>query len=253
MIKKNEDNSIKQDKKRAVITSSGDLMEFEEHISASGSAKISGGKINKSLRISGSGTINGDLECNGLTSNGMIKGSGNLTVHGDISSSGSLNIAGFLVGDGEADFSGSTEIGNVINIQGSLIVSGNFKAGHFVRGDQGINFSGSSEINGNLASEKKISIDGTTSIGGNIIAENIFFGISREKIKKQHYKIQGSILAKKNVDIIKTRVEGDIKGKDVAIGQGSEILGNIYYVNSIQIDKKAKLANEPTQIDLGVL
>ena len=141
----------------------------------------------------------------------------------------------------------------MINIQGSLIASGSFKAGHFVRGDQGISFSGSSEINGNLSSEKKISIDGSTSIEGNVVAENVLFGLAREKIKKQHYKIQGSIFAKKNVDIIKTHVEGDIKGKDVTIGQGSEILGNIYYVEGIEIDKKTKLANEPTQINLDEL
>ncbi len=253
MIKKNEDNSGIKDKKRAVISSSGDLIELQEHVSASGSTNISGGKIDKSIRISGSGIINGDLECNGLTSNGIIKGSGNLTVHGDVSSSGSFNIAGFLTGEEDVDFSGSTEIGNLINIQGSLVVSGSFKAGHFVRGDKGISLSGSSEINGNLSSEKKITIDGTTYIEGNVVAEDVLFGVSREKIKKQHYRIQGSILAKNNVDIIRSHIEGDIKGKEVAIGQGSEILGNIYYVDNIEIDKKAKLANEPTQIDLGEL
>jgi len=253
MNKKNEDNSNKQNEKRAVISSSGDLKEFEEHVSASGSTKISGGKVNKSLRISGSGIINGDLECNGLTSSGVIKGSGNITVHGDISSSGSFNIAGFLTGEEDADFSGSAEIGNVINIQGSLIASGSFKAGHFVRGEQGIKLSGSSEINGNLSSEKNITIDGSTYIEGNVVAEDVLFGVSREKIKKQHYKIHGSILAKNNVDIIKTHVEGDIKGKVVTIGQGSEILGTVYYVDNIEIDKKAKLTNESIQIKLDEL
>ena len=253
MIKKNEDNSNKQNEKRAVISISGDLKEFEEHVSASGSTKISGGKVNKSLRISGSGIINGDLECNGLTSSGVIKGSGNITVHGDISSSGSFNIAGFLTGEEDADFSGSAEIGNVINIQGSLIASGSFKAGHFVRGEQGIKLSGSSEINGNLSSEKNITIDGSTYIEGNVVAQDVLFGVSREKIKKQHYKIHGSILAKNNVDIIKTHVEGDIKGKVVTIGQGSEILGTVYYVDNIEIDKKAKLTNESIQIKLDEL
>ncbi|MFW9882717.1 MAG: hypothetical protein ACFFG0_57370, partial [Candidatus Thorarchaeota archaeon] len=103
MEKKNND-SIQKEEKRAMFTSSGDLMEYEEHISITGSAKISGGKLKKSIRISGSGGINGDLECNGLTSSGTLKGSGNLIAHGDISSSGSLNIAGFLRGDGSADF-----------------------------------------------------------------------------------------------------------------------------------------------------
>ncbi len=252
-MKNNENESIKREEKRVIISSTGDLQEYDEHISAMGSAKISGGKTNKSIRISGSGTINGDLVCNGLTTSGSLKGSGNLTVHGDISSSGSFNIAGSLTGDESADFSGSAQIGNLINIQGSLIASGSFKAGHFVRGEQEIKFSGSSEINGNLSSEKSISIDGSTYIEGNVVAEDVLFGVQREKIRKQHYKIHGSILTKNNVDVIKTHVEGDIKGRNVTIGQGSEILGTVYYVDNIEIDKKAKLANEPTQINLEEL
>ncbi|GAG91749.1 unnamed protein product, partial [marine sediment metagenome] len=53
-MEKKDGESIKKDEKRAVISSSGSLKEFEEHVSVSGSAKISGGKINKSIRVSGS-------------------------------------------------------------------------------------------------------------------------------------------------------------------------------------------------------
>ena len=252
MEKKNNKSNEKIEK-RVIISSSGDLQEFEEHISAMGSAKISGGKTNKSIRISGSGKINGDLECNGLTSTGTVTGSGNFTSHGEISSSGSFNIAGFLYGDESADFSGSTQIGNLVNIQGSLIASGSFKVGHFVRGEQGIQLSGSSDINGNLSSEKSIRIDGSTYIEGNVVGEEVLFGVSENIRKRQHYKIHGSILAKNKVDVIRTHVKGDIKGKDVTIGKGSEILGTIYYVDKIEVDKKVKLANEPTQIKLDEL
>ncbi|MHA2035206.1 MAG: hypothetical protein ACW972_09180 [Promethearchaeota archaeon] len=235
--------------KRAIISSTGSLKEFEEHVSASGSANISGGKLEKSIRVSGSGKINGDLECNGLTSSGSLKGSGNLNVHGDISSAGTFNIAGFVYGDEGADFSGSTRIGNLINIQGTLIVSGSFKAGHFVRGEQGVKLSGSSTINGNLSSEKKIDIDGTTHIEGNVVGEDVFFGPSENIKRKQHYRIHGSILAKNNVNIMKTHVESDIKARDVTIGKGSEVLGTVFYINNIDIDKKVKMANEPIQIN----
>jgi cytoskeletal protein CcmA (bactofilin family) len=247
-MKKNDDESLEKIEKRVIVSSTGDLQEYDEHISAMGSAKITGGKTNKSLRISGAGTINGDLVCNGLTSSGSLKGSGNLTVHGDISSSGSFNIAGSLSGDESADFSGSTQIGNLVKIQGSLIAAGSFKAGHFVRGEQEVNLSGSSEINGNLSSEKNVNINGSTHIEGNIVGENVLLGSSQDKIKKQHYRIHGSILAKDNVNIVRTHVDGDIKGKDITLGRGTEILGTVYYVENIEIDKKAKLANEPTQI-----
>ncbi|MFX1343766.1 MAG: hypothetical protein ACFFAI_01575 [Promethearchaeota archaeon] len=247
-MEKNKNETVKEEEKRAIVSSSGDLMEYEEHISVTGSAKISGGKVKKSIRISGSGGINGDLECEGLTSSGTLKGSGNLTVHGEISSSGSLNIAGFVRGEGSADFSGSTQIGNLVRIQGALVASGSFKVGHFVTVDEGIEISGASSINGNISAQKSIKIDGSTKIEGNAIAENVLLGASEGVRKKQHYRIHGSILAKNIVDINKTHVEGDIKGKDIKIGRGSEILGIVYYVDKIEVDKKAKLANEPIQI-----
>ncbi|MFX0081896.1 MAG: hypothetical protein ACFE94_09100 [Candidatus Hodarchaeota archaeon] len=252
MEKKNND-SVKKEEKRAVISSSGDLMEYDEHISITGSAKISGGKVKKSIRISGSGGINGDLECDGLTSSGTLKGSGNLIAHGDISSSGSLNIAGSVRGEGSADFSGSTQIGNLVRIQGALVASGSFKVGHFVTVDEGIEISGSSSINGNISAQKSIKIDGSTKIEGNAVAENVLLGASEETRKKQHYRIHGSILAKNIVDVNRTHVDGDIKGKDVRIGRGAEILGTVYYVDKIEVDKKAKLAKEPTQIELHEL
>lgn len=252
-MEKKSNKSNDKIEKRVIVTSSGDIQEFDEHISTMGSAKISGGKTNKSLRVSGSAKINGDLECNGLTSSGTLTGSGNFTSHGDISSSGSFSIAGFLDGDESADFSGSTQIGNLVSIHGTLIASGSFEAGHFVRGEQGIQLSGSSEIIGNLSSEKIIRIDGSTHIEGNVVGEDVLFGVSENIKKRQNYKIRGSIFAKDKVDIIRTHVEGDIKGKDVKIGKGSEILGTVYYVDNIEVDKKAKLVSEPTQIKLEEL
>jgi cytoskeletal protein CcmA (bactofilin family) len=252
MEKKNNESQQEIDK-RVIVTSSGDIQEFDEHISTMGSAKISGGKTSKSLRVSGSGKINGDLECNGLTSSGTLTGSGNFTSHGEISSSGSFNIAGFLYADQNADFSGSTQIGNLVNIQGELIASGSFEAGHFVRGEQGIQLSGSSEINGNLSSAKVVRIDGSTYIEGNVVGEEVLFGTSETIKKKQHYRVHGSILAKNKVNIIRTHVDGDIKAKEVKIGKGSEILGNIYYVDKIEMDKKVKCNKEPIQIQLDEL
>jgi len=252
-LEKKNVKSNEKIEKRVIVSSTGDMQEFDEHISSMGSAKISGGKTHKSLRVSGSGKINGDLECNGLTSSGSIIGSGNLTSHGDVSSSGSFNVAGFLYSDKNVDFAGSTQIGNLVNVQGSLIASGSFEVGHFLRGEQGIELSGSSEINGNLSSQKYVKIDGYTFIEGNVIAEDVLFGVSENVKKKEHYKVHGSILAKNKVDVTKTHVKGDIKGRDIKIGKGSEILGNVYYIDKIELEKKIKLANEPTQIKLNEL
>ncbi|MFW9877808.1 MAG: hypothetical protein ACFFG0_32400 [Candidatus Thorarchaeota archaeon] len=247
-MEKEEKVSKEPTEKRAIVSSSGDLIEFDEHVSASGSAKISGGKLDKSIRISGSGKINGTLECNGLTSSGSLKGSGDLTSHGDVSGSGSFNIAGELYVDGSADFSGSTQIGNLVKVQGTLIASGSFKAGHFVGADEGIQLTGSSDINGNLSSGHNITINGSTDIEGNVVGEDVLFGLSEHIKKKQHFRVRGSIRAKNDVKINRTHVEGDVKGRNITLGRGTEILGNVYYVDNVEIDKKAKLADEPTQI-----
>ena len=50
------------------------------------------------------------------------------------------------------------------------------------------------------------------------------------------------------VDILKTFVDGDIKGRDVKIGPGTEVRGEVFFINSIVVSPRAILAKEPIQI-----
>lgn len=250
--------SAEGNEKRATISSSGDLKEFEDHIKLSGSAKISGGTLKKSIKTSGSAKIEGNLECDGFISSGSLRGFGDIIAHGEIISSGSFRILGSLNGDNNASFSGSTKIGSYVQIKGHLKCSGSFRTKDDVEVEQVITFSGSTKIEGNLTSQNVISIDGSTNIDGNIVAEDVLLGTAHPKanlfsLYKPKYKVHGNIFAKNLIDIIRTTVDKDIKGRIVRVGKGSEIIGTVYYVNNIEIHKKAKLANKPIQIKLANL
>jgi len=58
----------------------------------------------------------------------------------------------------------------------------------------------------------------------------------------------GKITATNTIDITGTFVDGDVKGRNVRIGQGTEISGAVYYIDSIERHQKATLTNEPVQI-----
>lgn len=217
----------------------------------SGSGKLSEGKINDKLSVSGSARIEGNFECDGFRSSGSLRGSGDLVVHGDVRSSGSFRIIGSLFGDGNAKSSGSMSVGGQLSVKGTIVSSGSLKAGNKVEALEGIRFSGSSRIQGDLLSQKDINVNGSTTIDGNIKGDNIFIGkdqMLHKKVFKQPYKVQGNIYAENQLDIIGAYVVGDVRGRNVKIGRKTEILGAVYYIDSIEVHKQATLANDPIQI-----
>jgi cytoskeletal protein CcmA (bactofilin family) len=114
---------------------------------------------------------------------------------------------------------------------------------------EGIRFSGSARVQDGLFSQNSIEIEGSFVTNGKITGRDIFIGAHQKKATtKQSYKVYGNIFGINTVDITGTYVEGDVKARNVKLGKGTEISGTVYYVNSIVIDKKAKLANEPVQI-----
>ncbi|MFW9971420.1 MAG: hypothetical protein ACFFDF_14595 [Candidatus Odinarchaeota archaeon] len=217
----------------------------------SGSGTLSEGIINDELYVSGSARIKGNFECNGFHSSGSMRGVGNLTVHGDIKSSGSFRLAGNLYGDGELKSSGSTSVDGTVLIKGKIHSSGSFRAGNKVEAIDGIRISGSARIEGDLLTLETVEITGSSIINGNITGTDIILGRERtlgRSIYKHPNKIYGSILARNNIELIRVSVEGDVKGRDVIIGKGTEVLGNVYYVDTIEVHEKANLTHEPIQI-----
>ncbi|MHA2283145.1 MAG: hypothetical protein ACXAC5_20070 [Promethearchaeota archaeon] len=226
----------------------------------SGSGRLSAGKIDEELYTSGSARIQGNFECNGFQSSGSFRGSGNLTVHGDIRSSGSFRLAGSIHGDGDARSSGSSRVGGEISIRGAFGSSGSLRVGDKITALQGIKFSGSSNVKGSLFSERSIEISGSTTIYGDVNCSNVYIGVGRvlggRSAFKHPVKVYGNISARKSVNLVRTLVEGDVKGRIVIIGRNTEILGQVYYVDDIKISEKVKLNHDPIQIsaeELGIL
>jgi cytoskeletal protein CcmA (bactofilin family) len=142
-------------------------------------------------------------------------------------------------------------VGGPIKLKGSLLCSGSLRAGNKVEALKGINVSGSARIQGDVLTLERLLITGSTTINGNVTGTNISIGRERA-IKRSAYKhnnkIYGNILARNTINIIGTLVDGDVKGKDVVIGRGTEVLGTVYFVNTISRHDKSILANKPVQI-----
>ena len=215
----------------------------------SGSSTISAGKVNDNVISSGSTRIKGDLECQGFHSSGSLKGSGNLTVNGDFRCAGTFNLNGSVKVNGDARSSGTTTVDGEIEVLGYYSKSGTLKAENQIKALKGVKISGSTRIKGNLISEKDVEIYGNTTIEGNIKADNVYIGNPIDNLRPwQPYKIYGNIVADNAVIIKKTFVGGDIEGYSVKIENGSFVEGTIYYINSIEVNPRVKLANKPVQI-----
>ena len=220
----------------------------------SGSGRLSEGKINDKVSVSGSAKIEGNFECEGFRASGSVRGSGNLTVHGDVRSSGTIRISGALYADGNLRSSGTASFGGEVLIKGVLSSSGSLKVGNKVEALEGVRSSGSARIRGDLLSDKNIDLNGSTSVDGDVKAVNVFMGARKEfgiRLGKHPYRVNGNIYAENELEIDKAYVAGDVRGRDVKIGKGAEILGNVYYIDNIDVNSRAKLANDPIKIEVN--
>lgn len=217
----------------------------------SGSGTLSEGRINDELNASGSVKLKGNFECEGFHSSGSLRGEGNLIVHGDIESSGSFRLIGSLYGDNNYRSSGSTSIEGEIIIKGEVENSGSLRVGNNLKAIQGIRISGSTHVKGGLMSKSLIKITGSCTIHGDINGFDISLGrkgLSKRSIYKHPNKVFGSIYGRDNINLINCLVEKDVKGRKVYIGPKTEVLGTVYYVDTIQVDDNAVLKNKPVQI-----
>ena len=58
----------------------------------------------------------------------------------------------------------------------------------------------------------------------------------------------GNIFAADDLELINTFVKGDVRGRNVKIGRKTEIMGKIYYIDTIDVDLKATISHNPIQI-----
>ena len=198
----------------------------------SGAGTLPKSNIKDKVVSSGSVRMEGDLECLGFRSSGSARGDGDL----------------MLRGDENARSSGSASIEKGIEIRGKLTNSGSLRVGSGVEALLGVTFSGSSRVDGDLTSEETVEITGSTTVKGNIKAKEVFIGEQTRSSGKLPYKVFGNIFAANDLKLNKTFVKGDVRGRNVKIGKKSEIMGNIYYIDTIEIDPKASIVPEPIQI-----
>ncbi|MGV3488932.1 MAG: hypothetical protein ACO1OC_10145 [Tuberibacillus sp.] len=227
-------------------------------ISGSGSA---GGGIYKNVEISGSGRVNGDIECERYKISGSAKIDGNVKTD-SFKVSGSSHHYGNVEAN-HLDVSGSTNIDGHVAAK-EMSVSGSCKIGKHLSGEK-IEASGSIRVNESCAVEL-FKVKGSFEIGGMLNAETVDIKLYRDSRVKE---IGGGVIDIKrgpkgfslgklfgafnhflSVDVI----EGDdvflentrakvVRGKNVHIGDGCEI-GLVEYTNEFKQSGQTKIGEQ---------
>ena len=245
-----------QQEREVSFSSAGRIREKETKIKSQGSARISGGKTKKFVKSSGSVKIEGDLECHGFKSLGSASSNGSIISHGLIKSSGSFSIAGTIRSSENVKFFGSASIGENTELDGELKAFGSFKSGGGLKTGSNLKIFGATTIGSDVISQGNVKIKGGANVSGNISANNVILGKNRwwnifgvRHGRDRPYKVSGTILGNDIVDLRGTIVNEDVKGRRVRIRRYSKIEGQVYYVDSIRVHRKAKLKKEPIQIE----
>ena len=250
-------DSVKKDleihKEASRIYTSGVKVMTNGSVSVAGSTRITGGEVPKDIRIAGSGKIESDVICNQFKTAGSLKSSGNITARGDVRASGSFKCEGFLQTEKDAKFSGSARIDKETIVQGRLTAAGSFKCNENVQAVVGAKFAGSSNIGGSLLSQGTVEIEGKTQIAENLVGEDVLINKGKELLFLRRRRLSKSeigkdVFATGELYIANTDVNGDVKALSVELGPYSKVNGTVYYVERLDVDKRAELANEPVKI-----
>jgi cytoskeletal protein CcmA (bactofilin family) len=130
------------------------------NLKISGSGSSGGGTFNE-VSISGSGEVNGNLQCNTMRTSGSSRVNGNIKAK-VISTSGSSKVRGNVDAE-ELKTSGSCKIEGSVYVN-KLSSSGSTKIGEDLRGGT-VHVSGSGVVGGNINLDE-ITISGSVDIGG---------------------------------------------------------------------------------------
>lgn len=252
-------SSGKQDKLYGEVIEMGSMKQENGGnliISGSGSA---GGGVYQLVKISGSGEVTGDVECDQMKISGSSKLNGNIKTR-TTKVSGSSTIDGNLEGE-SIEISGSSEIqGHLAST--SVSVSGSVKVAKSLSGKD-IEIKGSTKVAENCAAEK-FEAKGSFEIGGLLNADTVdiaLFGeskvreISGESIQVRK-RDKGFPLSKLVHSFFPQRltvdtIEGDdidlectnakvVRGNNVNIGADCDI-DLVEYKNDFQQDREAKV------------
>ena len=226
-------------------------------ISISGSGKIAGGEYDN-IRISGSGSMTGDVIANSV----HISGSGRSeSIEAEeIKASGSFH-AGGRVKAGEIHVSGSAHIGGAIEA-GEIKVSGSFHANDVITAET-VRVSGSMHAESGIEADN-VHISGAAHVKGLLNAENIEItlngaskineiGCERICVKKSgsagfsflgifKFNVGSRSLTANSIEATEAFLENTncavVRAKRACIGEGCEI-GRVEYEETIEIHEGA--------------
>lgn len=226
-------------------------------ISISGSGKIAGGEYDN-IRISGSGSMTGDVIANSV----HISGSGRSeSIEAkEIKASGSFHASGRVTA-GEIHVSGSAHIGGAIEA-GEIKVSGSFHANDVIS-SKTLRVSGSMHAEGGIEADN-VHISGAAHVKGLLNAENIEItlngaskineiGCERISVRKSgaagfnffgifKFNAGSRSLSANSIEATEACFENThcavVRAKRAYIGEGCEI-GRVEYEESIEIHEGA--------------
>jgi cytoskeletal protein CcmA (bactofilin family) len=247
-------------------------------ISGSGSA---GGGVYDEVKISGSGKITGNVECNEFHISGSGKVEGNVKAK-EYKTSGSSRITGDLEAE-DIRISGSSHItGDVkceeIKVSGSahiekglsggeISISGSARIDESLRGEQ-VRISGGIDIKGDCESEEFIA-RGSFQIGGLLNAGSIDIGVSGfcsvreiggERIEVRELASAGiwnkiiSMFTSRSAGLKADNIEGDdiyleyttakiVRGNNITIGRGC-VIDTVEYKEKLDMIDEGRVANQ---------
>ncbi len=234
----------------------------------SGSGSIAAGEYNESIKVSGSGKINGNVRCISLSCSGTVKAAGAVECNEKVGVSGYCHIENDLNAQ-NVSASGSIKVGGNISARESVKISGSLNCGGSIKGAI-ISCGGSVVVGGEMAAEE-IRISGRINCEGLMNAEKIDIDLGGAGSTSKVGAIGGSeiriynsrvgsgkrlpwlnkLLADKDNLCVNELIEGDVVaiehvivpkvvGRIVAVGDGCEI-DLIQYSEEIEIHPKAKV------------
>ena len=233
----------------------------------SGSGKIAAGDYNESIKVSGSGRLDGNIRCQSLHCSGSVKGTASVVCSEDAKISGSCHIEQSISAQ-NISVSGSLKVGGDMIAQQEIKLSGGINCGGSLKCES-FNCSGGLDVGGEVEAEK-IKISGSVKCQGLINADKIEIGLEISnasskvgsigggeiRIHSANNKISKMPLLNKIVGsggslTVDELIEGDVvalervvapkvTGRVVAIGAGCEI-DLVQYSEEIELHPDAKV------------
>jgi hypothetical protein len=223
----------------------------------SGKDTVPAQNIDANVKISGMGTIEGDLVCVDFNNSGSTKSLGNLTVRGSFKNSGMFRGHQDLIVHNKLESSGTLTQEGAISVGGKLKSSGIINIHGFSQITGETDFSGVTRLYNNVLARSQFKSSGVTTVGGNLMALRVEIWPDHPTLGLDFMKrwvrstIHGSVFAEQEIKVRHVHIKQNIIARNVRIGKNALVEGVIYYVDSLQIEENPEIKQTPIQIPLA--